>query len=189
MPGVERPDTLYAWNGDVSLAYQVLGEGPIDLLYIPGGAANVDVMWENSRYAKFLERLASFCRLIVMDRRGCGCSERFSPREVAPLEVMADDVIAVLDAVGSERAALFGSDETDTIVCVTAASRPERVSHAILFDPAPTWIRDDEITWEWSHREWDAHIDRMRGVWGRYEGTVEFAAFGFLSIVGDDNAL
>ena len=189
MPGVERHDTLYAWNGDVSLAYQVLGEGPIDLLYIPGGAANVDVMWENSRYAKFLERLASFCRLIVMDRRGCGCSERFSPREVAPLEVMADDVIAVLDAVGSERAALFGSDETDTIVCVTAASRPERVSHAILFDPAPTWIRDDEITWEWSHREWDAHIDRMRGVWGRYEGTVEFAAIGFPSLVGDDNAL
>jgi class 3 adenylate cyclase len=187
--GMEPPDMEYAWNGDVSLAYQVVGEGSIDLLYIPGVLSNVEVMWESRRYAHFLERLASFARLIVMDRRGCGCSERFSPKEVAPLEVMMDDVLVVLDAVGSERAALFGYEETNFLICMTAASRPDRVSHAILLNPSPTWMRDDEITWEWSHREWDAQIDRLRRSWGRQEGIVERAPIAFPSIIGDDREL
>jgi hypothetical protein len=67
---VEIPETRYAWNGDIALAYQVIGNGDIDLLYVPGGVSNVEVMWESPRYGRFLERLASFSRLIVMDRRG-----------------------------------------------------------------------------------------------------------------------
>jgi len=76
------PETHFAWHGDVSLAYQVIGEGATDLLYIPGWLSNVDIMWESPEYETFLRRLAGFTRLIVMDRRGYGCSERFSPREV-----------------------------------------------------------------------------------------------------------
>lgn len=83
------------------LAYQVLGSRDVDLLYLPGGVSNVDVMWESARYSRFLDRLASFSRLIVIDRRGTGCSERFSPNAVAPLEVMIDDAITVLDDVRS----------------------------------------------------------------------------------------
>src|SRR4029079_5080354 len=100
------PETCFAWNGDISLAYQVFGEGP-DLLYLPGSVSNVDVMWECASYATLLRHLASFSRLIVMDRRGTGCSDRFSPYEVAPLEVGVEDAIEVLDAVGSERASVF----------------------------------------------------------------------------------
>jgi class 3 adenylate cyclase len=187
--GVERSETRYAWNGDIALAYQVIGNGPIDLLYVPGGVSNVDVMWDSPRYSRFLERLASFSRLIVMDRRGVGCSERFSPKEVAPLEVMVDDLMAVLDEVASERTALFGYEEANFIVCMTAATRPDRVSHAIVLSPEPTWIRDDEITWAWSHREWDTQIDRMRRLWGGRGLASELAPTALPSVVGDDREL
>ena len=164
---METPETRYAWNGDVSLAYQVVGEGPVDLLYLPGGMSNVEFMWESTRYAAFLEQLASFSRLIVMDRRGTGCSERYSPSDVAPLEVGVDDVLAVLDDAGAQRAALYGFEETNFIVAMSAASHPDRFSHLVMLDPAPTWVRDDEITWEWTRRDWDRQIERFHEDWGR----------------------
>src|SRR6186997_1359517 len=126
------PETRFAWNGDVSLAYQVFGQGSVDLLYLPGGVSNVDVMWESARYSAFLERLASFSRMIVMDRRGVGCSERYAPSDVAPIEVAVEDIIAVLDDAGSETTALFGFEETNFIVAMSAASYPERFSHLAM---------------------------------------------------------
>jgi pimeloyl-ACP methyl ester carboxylesterase/class 3 adenylate cyclase len=162
------PETLFAWRGDVSLAYQVFGEGP-DLLYIPGWLSNVDVMWESPEYEGFLRRLATFSRVIVMDRRGYGCSERFSPHDVDPLEVHVDDAIAVLDAVGSERAAFFSFDEGAFIGCLLAASRPERISHLVLLDPAPCWTRNEEIFWEWSAEQWRSKVEQDRQEWGSYE--------------------
>jgi hypothetical protein len=102
-----------------------------------------------------------------MPARHGGCSERFSPKEVAPLEVMMDDVLAVLDAMGSNRTALFAFEEPNFVACMAAVSRPDRISHELLLDPSPTWIRDDEITWEWSHREWDGQISVARGQVGR----------------------
>ena len=182
---MEVPDTRYAWNGDVSLAYQVVGEGSVDLLYLPGGVSNVDVMWESARYSTFLERLAAFSRLIVMDRRGIGCSERFSPSEVAPLEVAVDDVLSVLDDAGSERSALFGFEETNFIVAMCAASYPERFSHVAMLDPSPTWVRDDEITWEWTRREWDKQIELFHESWGRRSIAAGIAGV-IPSLVGDE---
>jgi len=164
---MDVPVTRFAWNGDVSLAYQILGDGPIDLLYLPGGLSNVDVMWESARYSNLLEALASFSRLIVMDRRGVGCSERYAPADVAPLEVAVEDIIAVLDDAGSEATALFGFDETNFIVAMSAASKPERFSHLVMLDPSPTWVGDDEITWEWTRREWDKQIELFHESWGR----------------------
>lgn len=163
---MDIPETRYAWNGDVSLAFQVVGSGP-DLLYLPGGVSNVDVMWESPRYARFLEHLASFSRLIVMDRRGTGCSERFAPNDVAPLEVGIDDAIVVLDEVGSEQSAIFAFEEPTSIAAMLAAARPDRASHLILLDPSPTMVRDDEVTWEWTHRRWDEQIELFRNNWGR----------------------
>jgi pimeloyl-ACP methyl ester carboxylesterase len=79
---MDPPETRFAWNGDVALAYQTYGAGDHDLLYLPGIISNVDVMWEWPDYARFLRRLGSFARVVVMDRRGYGCSERFSPSEL-----------------------------------------------------------------------------------------------------------
>lgn len=182
------PETRYAWNGDVSLAYQVVGDGSVDLLYLPGGLSNVDVMWESARYSIFLERLAAFSRLIVMDRRGIGCSERFSPSEVATLEVAVDDVLSVLDDAGSERSALFGFEETNFIVAMCAASHPDRFSHLAMLDPSPTWVRDDEITWEWTRREWDKQIELFHESWGRKSMAAEHPE-AIPSLVGDEREL
>lgn len=101
---MDQPETRFAWNGDVALAYQTFGGGAHDLLYLPGLISNVDVMWEWPAYARFLRRLGTFARVVVMDRRGYGCSERFSPDAPVPLEVIVDDVVAVLDDVGIARA-------------------------------------------------------------------------------------
>jgi len=156
------PETHFAWHGDVSLAYQVIGEGSTDLLYIPGWLSNVDIMWESPEYETFLRRLAGFTRLIVMDRRGYGCSERFSPREVDPLEVHVDDALVVLDAVGSDRAAFFSFDEGTFIGCLLTASRPDRISHLALLDPSPCWTSNEEIPWEWSAEEWRSKVELDR---------------------------
>ena len=163
------PETRFAWNGDVALAHQVLGEGTIDILYVPGWLSNVDVMWENASYETFLRRLASFSRLIVMDRRGYGCSERFSPDGVAPLEVHVDDAIAVLDSVGSEQVAFFSFDEGIFIGCLLAAAHPDRISHLMLLDPSPCWTSNEEIPWEWSTEHWRSKIEQDRREWGSYE--------------------
>jgi len=154
---VDIPKTRYAWNGDVALAYQVVGDGPADLLYLQGWASNVDRAWESPFLARFLERLSSGVRLIVTDRRGWGCSDRFAPSFVPPFETHTDDVIAVMDAVGSKRTALFATMDCAPIAMLFAAGHPERVSALILGDPvvsyAPTedtpWVNTPEITESW----------------------------------------
>ena len=104
-----------------------------------------------------------------MDRRGYGCSERFSPHDVDPLEVHVDDAIAVLDAVGSERAAFFSFDEGTFIGCLLAASRPDRISHLAMLDPSPCWTSNEEIPWEWSAEQWRVKVEQDRRDWGSYE--------------------
>jgi class 3 adenylate cyclase len=182
------PETRYAWNGDVALAYQVVGSGPPDLLYLPGVISNVDVMWESEHYARFLRRLAGFARLLLMDRRGYGCSERFSPNDIAPLEVLADDALVVLDATRSHRAAIFGFQEGNFLAELLAAARPDRVSHIILLDPAPVWLRNEEIYWEWSEKEWEEHIDEWRS-WGLLEAAREEVHRSIPSIAGDEREI
>src|SRR5438876_12059555 len=103
------PETRYAKNGGVSIAYQVVGEGPADLAYVPGWVSNIEIFWEDPAYARFLSRLASFSRLILFDKRGTGLSDRVA--EIPELEVRMDDVRAVLDDIGCERTALLGSSE------------------------------------------------------------------------------
>src|SRR5919108_3289915 len=106
-----HPETRYARSGDLNIAYQVVGEGPLDLVYVPGWVSNVELMWEEPAMARFLGRLASFSRLILFDKRGTGLSDRVSNDRLPTLEERMDDVRAVLDAIGSERAAVFGASE------------------------------------------------------------------------------
>ena len=89
---MREPETRYAKSGDVNVAYQVVGDGPIDLVYVPGFISHLDVFWEHPAYARFLERLASFSRLILFDKRGQGLSDRLPPSQLPTLEERMDDV-------------------------------------------------------------------------------------------------
>ena len=106
-----RPPTRFAWNGDVSLAYQVCGDGPTDLLYLQGYCSNVDMNWDGAHLARFLSGLAAHARLVITDRRGWGCSERFSPGDVPDVDTLTDDVLAVMKAAGSDRASILATYE------------------------------------------------------------------------------
>src|SRR5215472_15887580 len=101
-----RAQTRYARSGDFSIAYQVVGHGPVDLVLNHGWVSNVDLQWDEPHLSAFLERLASFARLIVFDKRGVGLSDRVSINELPTLEQRMDDLRAVMDAAGSEKAAL-----------------------------------------------------------------------------------
>jgi class 3 adenylate cyclase len=159
---VENPDTRYAWNGDIALAYQVLGDGPIDLVYLQGWISNVELNWENPRLARFLRETATLGRLIVSDRRGWGCSERFSPIDVPPLETLIDDLTIVMDAVGSERAVLVASLECTAIATLFAATQPKRVSGLVLIDPWATFTQTEETPAANSAEDWDFIVAKMR---------------------------
>ncbi len=149
------PDTRFAYNGDFGLAYQVLGDGPTDLLYLPGWVGNVEANWLAPDHARFLERLASFSRVIVMDRRGSGCSDRLSPGQAITLEEGVDDLKTVARAAHSSHAALFGVQEGAFYAIVAAALQPERFDRLVVFGAAHTWRRTEEAPWEWSDEQWE----------------------------------
>ena len=127
--------TRYAWSGDVALAYQVVGDGPSDVVYLQGWASNVDLNWASPHLAGFLEGLAKRRRLIVTDRRGWGCSDRFSPADVPPIETLTEDLGVVMDATGVTACVLVATQECAIIAELFAAMFPERVRALVLCDP------------------------------------------------------
>jgi class 3 adenylate cyclase len=158
---VTIPETQYARSGDVAIAYQVVGDGPIDLVFVPF-FGNVRWAWENAHIARFYEQLSSFSRLILFDKRGTGLSDR--PRTLT-LETQMDDIRAVLDAVGSEQAALLGAIQGSQLCALFAATYPERTRALILYHPhaapsdlppaatlSPDEAREHWGTAEYSHR-------------------------------------
>jgi pimeloyl-ACP methyl ester carboxylesterase len=168
MPGVNVPETRYAKTADgVHIAYQVIGDGPGDLVFVPGFVFNVEQAWEWPQMARFARRLASFCRLIQFDRRGTGLSDHIIPREgQLSLEARMDDIRAVMDAAGSERAALFGFEEAFALCAIFAATYPERVSALVAQAPAGLGRRDAERPWAYSDQVWDEYLDDVRQGWG-----------------------
>src|SRR5438067_12977370 len=125
------PKTQYARSGDIRIAYQVVGSGPFDLVFVPGFVSNLDLIWEDADWAHFFSRLAAFSRLIVFDKRGTGLSDR--DVGIATLEERMDDVRAVMDAAGSDRAALFGVSEGGPMSLLFAATYPERTQALVLY--------------------------------------------------------
>ena len=125
------PETRYARSGDLRIAYQVVGSGPFDLVFVPGFVSNIDLFWERPERANFLSRLAGFSRLILFDKRGTGLSDRVAG--IASLEERMDDVRAVMDAAGSERAALFGMSEGGPMSLLFAGTYPQRVQGLVLY--------------------------------------------------------
>jgi class 3 adenylate cyclase len=160
------PETRFAWNDDVALAYQTFGAGDHNVLYLPGVYSNVDVMWEEPSYERFLRRLAAFSRVLAIDRRGYGCSERFSPNDVAPLEVHVDDLIVVLEAVGIERTAVLSFEDGNLLAALLTASRPELVSHLVMVDAVASMLRNEDLPWEWDEEQWEARIAEVVDDWG-----------------------
>jgi len=159
-----KPDVRFTWNDGFALAYQVVGTGRDDLVYLPGYVSNVDLQWDVPPYARFLERLASFSRLILLDRRGVGCSDRFPPGQSATLEELVSDVAAVMDTVGARRATVFAEQESAFVAMLLAATRPLLVSRLVLFCASPSWARSEELPDEWSPEEWESQIRWMGGV-------------------------
>jgi len=158
------PKTRYAKAGRVSIAYQVVGEGPLDLVFIPGYVSNVEYYWEMPTMVGALERLASFSRLIVWDKRGTGLSD---PVERVPtLDERAEDLRAVMDAAGSERAALFGISEGGPMGMLFAAAHPERTSALILHGVSPKFSSSADWEWGWSPEEIAARLEELERDWG-----------------------
>src|SRR5437899_9263874 len=137
---MDRPETRFAWNRDVSLAYQVCGQGPTDLIYLQGYCSNVDMNWESPYLSRFLLGLAARTRLIITDRRGWGCSERFTPGYVPDVDILTDDILAVMRAAGSEHASILATYESAIVASLFAATYPERSRSLILVDPQITYL-------------------------------------------------
>src|SRR5687767_11006936 len=132
-----QPQTRYAQSGDVNIAYQVIGQGPIDLVFVMGWVSNIDEFWTEPSFANFLQRLARFSRLIVFDKRGTGLSDRVHESQLPTLEQRMDDVRAVMDAAGSKKAALFGISEGGPLCALFAATYPERTEAVMMFGSYP----------------------------------------------------
>jgi class 3 adenylate cyclase len=157
---MEPPETRYAKSGDLRIAYQVTGSGPLDLVFVPGFVSNLDLVWDNPGMTHFFSRLAAFSRLIRFDKRGTGLSDRMSG--IANLEDRMDDVRAVMDAVGSERAALFGVSEGGPMSLLFAATYPERASALVLYG---SYARHPTVTAD----NIAEHLGMIDRVWGTGE--------------------
>jgi pimeloyl-ACP methyl ester carboxylesterase len=168
----ERPKTRYARVGEhVSVGYQVVGDGPIDLVYLQGFVSHLDLHWEWEPLARFLSDLAAISRLIVIDPRGSGISERFAPPDVPPIETLMEDVLAVMSDAESERAVVFATEECGFVAMPFAATYPDRCSGLVLWSAAPTWWRDDVIHWGWDQAMWDRAAVEVLATWGEEEPT------------------
>jgi pimeloyl-ACP methyl ester carboxylesterase len=159
-----KPETRYARSGDVNIAYQVVGDGPRDLILVPGWLSNVEVFWEEPWAVRFFERLASFSRLILFDKRGTGLSDRVA--DVPNLETRMDDVRAVLDAAGSSRAALLGYSEGGPMCALFTATYPERTAALIMIGSYARRIWAPDYPCGVSHQEWNAFADSVVRDWG-----------------------
>jgi class 3 adenylate cyclase/pimeloyl-ACP methyl ester carboxylesterase len=157
------PETHFAENDGVSIAYQVFGEGPKDLLYIPGWISNLDIFWEEPRVARFFLALAQFSRVIVIDRRGTGLSDRVAP---PTLEVQMGDVTAVMDAAGSRRAALLGNSEGGSMCVLFAATHPERTTALITIGGYAKWIKSDDYPYGSEPDEAEKWFAQVENEWG-----------------------
>ncbi|RWP49702.1 alpha/beta fold hydrolase [Mesorhizobium sp.] len=157
-----RPiETRYALSGDVRIAYQVVGQGSFDLVFVPGFISNLDLHWEDEGYSRLLKRLAAFSRLILFDKRGTGLSDRVDTRHLPSLETRMDDVRAVMDAAGSGRAALLGASEGAPMAMLFAATYPERTRALVLYGGYAHFHK-----WVMPPERLNAFIEMAETAWG-----------------------
>ncbi len=158
------PETRYARSGDLHIAYQVVGDGPLDILWVPTWIWQIEHVWEERGIARMFRRLSSFGRVITFDRRGTGLSDSIAGAPT--LEEQMDDVVAVMDAVGSERAAVVAMLEAGSMACLFAATHPERTRALVLYEATPRMTKAPGYDWPLSREEREASIERLRENWG-----------------------
>ncbi len=158
------PETRYARSGKISIAYQVVGSGPIDLVIVPGWLSNIELFWEEPNIVRFFEKLTTFSRLILFDKRGTGLSDRGT--DAATLEERMDDVRAVLDAVGSTRAALLGYSEGGTMSTLFAATYPDRIAALITIGSYARRLRSDDYPYFTTREEALKAVAAAEADWG-----------------------
>jgi pimeloyl-ACP methyl ester carboxylesterase/DNA-binding winged helix-turn-helix (wHTH) protein len=171
----QPPETMYARSGDVNIAYQVIGDAPLDLVFVMGWVSHLEYFWREPRFARFLLRLASFARLILFDKRGTGLSDSVPNNELPTLEQRMDDVRAVMDAVGSERAALCGVSEGGPMCSLFAATYPEKTLALVMIGTYAKRLLDDEYPWGPTIEEREHFFDEIRQHWGGPVGLEERA--------------
>ena len=164
MPSV-RPETRYAKSGDVNIAYQVVGDGPLDLVYVPGWISNVELNWEEPTHAHVLDRLAGFSRLILFDKRGTGLSDPVPLDRLPTLEERMDDVRAVLDAVDCQQAAVFGFSEGGLLSVLFAATYPERITALALYGAFAKRIWSPDYPWAPRPDDREREIEELERNW------------------------
>lgn len=158
-------DVSYAKSGDVHIAYRVLGDGPVNVVYVPGFVTNVD-LWEDSPAAAFIERLARVSRLVLFDKRGTGLSDPVPVSELPTLEERADDVRAVMDAAGIDRASMVGISEGGPMAIWFAAAHPDRVESLILASSSARFSASPDTPWGWTPEHLDRILSSIERTWG-----------------------
>jgi len=183
---MDTPETRYARSGDASIAYQVVGDGPIDLVLVLGFATHLELQWEMPPFARFFERISSFSRLILFDKRGTGLSDPVA--EAPTLEQRIDDVRAVMEAAGSERAAFFGISEGGPMSVLFAAAHPDRVTALVLHGAMGRTTEAPDYPWASPAEALrESAAEFLAPYWGREsEGIIELFA---PSLAGDPNAV
>ena len=161
-----RPQTRFCRSGNVHIAYQVVGDGAFDLVYVPGWVSHVELAWEEPTLASFLERLASFARLIVFDKRGTGLSDRVPNDQLPSNEERMDDIRAVMDAAGSKRAAFLGVSEGGNLSVLFAATYPQRTSALVLCGSFAKRIWSPDYPWAPTPEEREREYEVVERDWG-----------------------
>ena len=170
---MDIPETRYASSEGVSVAYQVFGDGPVDLVWVPGYVSNVEYTWQYPATARFARRLGSFARVIAFDKRGTGLSDRVSPDYMPDLETRMDDVRAVMDAAGSERAVLYGISEGGPMSILFAATYPERTVALIVSGASARYAWAPDYPGGLQEEDNDAYLEDARLRWGTREMAAE----------------
>lgn len=164
---MKPPITRYARSDDVCIAYQVVGDGPIDVIWAPGTASHLDMDWENPRRAMFIEKFSQFCRLIRFDKRGTGLSDR--PTKMATLEERTDDIRAVMDGVGIHAAHLFGVSEGGSMASMFAAMYPQRTLSLLIWGAQAKWVNTPDHPWGQTPSEYAEMLRQINDDWPSVE--------------------
>jgi pimeloyl-ACP methyl ester carboxylesterase len=180
---VNPNNTQYARSGDIHIAYQVHGQGPLDIVYVPGWVSHVELAWQELTLAHFLTRLSSFARLITFDKRGTGLSDRVPDDRPPTHEERMDDLRVVMDAAGSKRAALFGFSEGGTLCVLFAATYPERTTALVTFGTFAKRIWSPEYPWAPKPEERQREYEHVEREWGNLMDLSRYIP----SKIGDDD--